>query len=279
MSAPVKRSQRVLSGVRLPRREPKVPYNGAAGVPIREEILRRDGETVITRNAYGAHCLNTPNVLFVDIDFDGVANARLFLVILALFLSLRWLPESSFHSFKAGAVLSVAAIATSWYHQSRGHAALRKRCKEGGEQAAKNRIERFLVKNPSWSLRLYRTPNGLRVLATHQTFEPSDPAVAECFARSGADPIYRRMCSNQQCFRTRLTAKPWRIGIVHHLRPQPGVWPVAPDECRCAKRGLPSTKPARWNLRPVASSKRWGAASATRTFATCRNCTTSCASE
>ena len=34
------------------------------------------------------------------------------------------------------------------------------------------------------------------------------------------------MCLNQRCFRARLSAKPWRIGITTHLRPRPGVWPV-----------------------------------------------------
>ena len=28
------------------------------------------GATIITRNAYGARCLNTPNVLFADVDAD-----------------------------------------------------------------------------------------------------------------------------------------------------------------------------------------------------------------
>ena len=61
---------RVLAGDgRVKRREPKVPYNGAEGVPIREEIVARHGDTIITRNSYGALCLNTPNVLFADVDF------------------------------------------------------------------------------------------------------------------------------------------------------------------------------------------------------------------
>src|SRR5688572_28381771 len=60
---------RVLAGEDLLRREPKIPYNGAAGVPIREEIVARHGEDVITRNSYGARCLNTPDVLFADVDF------------------------------------------------------------------------------------------------------------------------------------------------------------------------------------------------------------------
>jgi hypothetical protein len=50
---------RIISGERLNRREPKAAYNGAEGVPIREETLSRCEPEVITRNAYGAHCLNS----------------------------------------------------------------------------------------------------------------------------------------------------------------------------------------------------------------------------
>lgn len=67
---------RILSGEKLPRREHKESYNGAEGLPIREQIVARHGETVITRNSYGALCLNTPNVLFADIDFDDPGPSR-----------------------------------------------------------------------------------------------------------------------------------------------------------------------------------------------------------
>ncbi|NDF01697.1 MAG: hypothetical protein EB034_26050, partial [Verrucomicrobia bacterium] len=52
--------ERLLAGEKLDRREPKVAYNGAEGVPIREEIIAEHGTDVITRNSYGALCLNTP---------------------------------------------------------------------------------------------------------------------------------------------------------------------------------------------------------------------------
>jgi hypothetical protein len=45
---------RVVAGETIPKREPKVAYHGAAGVPIREEIVGRHGDTIITRNSYGA---------------------------------------------------------------------------------------------------------------------------------------------------------------------------------------------------------------------------------
>jgi hypothetical protein len=37
-------------------------------MPIREEVVAQHGETAITRNAYGSLCLNTPNMLFADVD-------------------------------------------------------------------------------------------------------------------------------------------------------------------------------------------------------------------
>jgi hypothetical protein len=37
------------------------------------------------------------------------------------------------------------------------------------------------------------------------------------------------MCQRQHCFRARVTAKPWRVGIGEHMKPRPGVWPIHPD--------------------------------------------------
>jgi len=45
---------RLIAGESLTRREPKVPYGGADGLPIREEVVRRAGPDVLTRNSYGA---------------------------------------------------------------------------------------------------------------------------------------------------------------------------------------------------------------------------------
>ena len=59
----------ILSGAKLPRREMRSNY-GVVGVPIREQIVARHGEVVITRNSYGALCLNTPDVLFADVDLE-----------------------------------------------------------------------------------------------------------------------------------------------------------------------------------------------------------------
>ncbi len=110
---------------------------------------------------------------------------------------------------------------------------LRQRRKKGGganaETAARERVAAFAAENPDWRFRLYKTPAGLRALAMHRTFQPDDPAVAACFKALGVDPVYARMCLNQRCFRARVSAKPWRIGMRDHIRPGNGAWPVPPE--------------------------------------------------
>ncbi len=221
--------QRVATGEAIDRREPKVPYNGAAGVPIREEILRREGGVIITRNSYGAQCLNTPDVLFADVDFTGSSGVRMTCAVLLLFLvvaiGLGW----SRHSVKAGLIGAAVALLLAPKVAKVLHRA-RDRASGGAEKRARKRIAAFAAAHPDWRLRLYRTPAGFRVLAMHRTFDPAEPAVAEFFAALGTDPVYVRMCGNQHCFRARVSPKPWRIGITDHLRPRPGVWPVAPEQ-------------------------------------------------
>lgn len=219
---------RLLAGEPLARREPKMPYNGAAGVPIREEVLARHGEEVVTRNAYGAHCLNSPRALFADIDFDLPSLLKpglaVFAVLVAAGLLLGW------QLGRWGVALGIAFAALVLAAPvAKALVRLGIAARGGAERLARRRIEAFVAAHPAWALRLYRTPSGYRVLATHRPFDAAEPEVRAFFDAVGADPVYVRMCLNQHCFRARLTAKPWRIGIAGHMRPRPGVWPVHPD--------------------------------------------------
>lgn len=220
--------RRILIGESLDRRERKLAYNGAAGVPIREEVLARHGEEVITRNAYGAHCLNTPHALFADIDFSPETRAKQVLLAFAALAGASVIFGMALRSWGLTlGLLFVSLIAAAPL------AGLIVRLVEtangGAEHIARRRLASFLTANPSWNVRLYRTPAGYRVLATHRPFDASSDEVQRFFAAVSADPVYVRMCTNQSCFRARLTAKPWRIGISAHMRPRPGVWPVRPE--------------------------------------------------
>ncbi|MBU1816789.1 MAG: hypothetical protein KKB08_08545 [Gammaproteobacteria bacterium] len=210
------------------RRERKVAYNGAQGVPIREEVLERHGDTVITRNGYGAKCLNTPNVLFADVDFDtalprGLYLTALCLLAVAVLLPARWLLGS--WGWLAGGLIVIFGTALLARVMQRLNLA-----RQGGPQlAAMARLRAFVQAHPTWAVRVYRTPAGLRLLATHSPVEPGSAEAQAFFGAVGADPLYVRMCVNQHCFRARLTGKPWRMGIDKHLRPSPGVWPVSAE--------------------------------------------------
>lgn len=217
---------RLLAGDALPRREPKVPYNGAVGVPIREEVLARHGEEVITRNAYGARCLNTPAALFADVDFEQTMSFRAvagaFAALAGVAVVVAWLRAS----WGLGIALVVAslfgALPLARLVQRASVAAA-----GGAEARARRRLERFVGRHPTWNVRVYRTPAGLRLLATHRPCAATEDEVAAFFDAVGADPMYVRMCRHQHCFRARLSAKPWRIGVAGHMRPRPGVWPVS----------------------------------------------------
>ncbi|RYD48942.1 MAG: hypothetical protein EOP85_02565 [Verrucomicrobiaceae bacterium] len=227
--------QRISSGEKLERREPKLAYHGAQGIPIREEIVDRRGETIITRNSYGARCLNTPNVLFADIDFEdlrpggglGIFAVSRFLLILLLAVALVAGPAGL--TVWTG-ILAAILLFVVWKSVSEARQRLMQVDKRVPEEIARDLIAAFIAERPEWNLRIYSTPAGLRVLATHRTFGPDDPAVAECFEALGTDRVYRLMCRNQQCFRARVSPKPWRIGIDKHMKPRTAVWPISPEK-------------------------------------------------
>lgn len=226
--------RRIMAGEKLARRDLKQPYNGAQGLPIREEIVSEHEATVITRNSYGARCLNTPDVMFVDIDFETAPSGGYVLLTMAplilIAFAIGW-ARSSGWAFLGMMVITflISTSVATWVWRACTH------LRGGLEKQARKRVEGYLRTHPEAHLRLYRTPAGLRVLAMHKTFDPREPAVAECFKALGTDPIYALMCANQNCFRARVSAKPWRIGVREPLRPRPGVWPIKPERLPARK--------------------------------------------
>lgn len=214
-----------LRGEKIARREIKQVYGGGDGLPIREEIVRTEGDTVITRNSYGALCLNTPDVMFVDIDVDESPRFRfscgLGLAIVAVSIAAAFWQRQYGIFILCGAVLLLGAHGVLKLLN-----AAHRRAGKNPWDATLERIRRFSRERPDWQLRLYRTPAGFRVLVAHALFDPRGPEAQECFQALGADPVYARMCVNQRCFRARISPKPWRAGMPEPLRPRPGVWPV-----------------------------------------------------
>jgi hypothetical protein len=216
--------QKIASGQKLPRRERKTGYNGADDIPIREEVLERARDFLITRNSYGALCLNSPNVFFADIDFVGAKFTRA-----QFWLSLVFAAVGSAALIAAASNVVLAAMAfiplvglcllLVYFAQN-----LLMALRGGSQRVAYRRIESFSHKHPDWHLRVYRTPRGYRVMAMHETLEPRSAAVADAFAQLDVDPTYARMCRSQNCFRARLTAKPWRTSMEQRI--SRAIWPI-----------------------------------------------------
>lgn len=202
----------------------KTSYNGAEGIPIREEVISRHEDNVITRNGYGALCLNTPDVLFADIDFDYDIPIKLYVFIDLLLLVCNMAISYQFNSwgvFIAGffAMIFTIPVLTRFIHK------LVLKLKGGVDKIALNRIKKISAENPELHLRVYRTPMGYRVLAMQALYQPQSDATIALLKAFNTDEVYVLMCKNQNCFRARLSPKPWRMGV-SRLKPNPGVWPI-----------------------------------------------------
>ncbi len=218
---------RYRAGEQVRTMDHKIAYNGAEGLPIREEIVSRHGDAVITRNAYGALCLNTPDTVFADVDIEELRLPWVTWLYLLLFaVAGAW----GSREFGTWWVLAVAMLVG--FFASHVFAALTEwvvtRFSPDPFDASRARIEQFAQNNPDWHLRLYRTPKGYRVLVMHRTFDAAEEPAFEFLRQIGSDPLYIRMCRNQRCFRARVSPKPWRIGM-ERIRPRPGTWPLKPQ--------------------------------------------------
>ncbi|MGC8742050.1 MAG: hypothetical protein ACP5UB_11420 [Candidatus Sumerlaeaceae bacterium] len=163
-------------------------YAYSTRMPLREELiqeLRRDGNLLgfVTRNSYGALVLNTAQVMFVDIDC----------------------PQPK----PRGGLLR----------------RLFGKSEPAGDPAAEalDRVAAWSRSHSTYSFRAYRTHAGLRLLFTSHVFEAGGSATRSMLEDLGADPLYVRLCQAQECFRARLTPKPWRVG----MRSQRHAWPQA----------------------------------------------------
>lgn len=155
--------------------------------PPREEIINTIGDqatgsepaTIITRNRYGSLILNSAHVLFVDIDIPPLPTPKGIIAKLRFALSASYKKKVEIdHHF------SVVTQITTWSE-----------------------------KNPDYSFRVYQTKAGFRLLFTNKRFDPKSDEVKKIFNELRSDPLYQKLTEKQNCFRARLSPKPWRIGL------------------------------------------------------------------
>jgi hypothetical protein len=162
---------------------PQMQRYGYPDRPMREEVLKefrafdRTLSGAVTRNSYGCLVLNTASLMFVDVDEPAPKGQGLF---------------------------------AGWFGSGKAD---KERQAQEFEAGVLEAVNRWLSARADWGWRVYRTRAGIRLMATHQPVQPDDPWSGQSFDAFGADPLYRRLCASQKCFRARLTPKPWRCGV------------------------------------------------------------------
>jgi len=152
--------------------------------PLPEPVIREfrsgngDPTAIVTQNVYGALVLNADRLMFVDVDRpDGRT---------------------------AGA--SLGNMIAGWFGKPKGD-----------PQAATRVMETLgsVVQRHGLSARVYETAAGFRVVITSAPFTAGSSDAEALLAEFGCDPLYVRLCRLQECFRARLTPKPWRCGMTN----------------------------------------------------------------
>ncbi len=159
--------------------------------PAREEILQELGDNgqgpaaVITRNRYGAMVLNTRDLMFIDADIPKPPPQ----------------PIGSALLSALGRVFGRGAATPP---------------PPDPALEVLERIRVWSADNPGVALTVYRTAAGFRCMVTNQAIGARSELSESILEGLDSDPLYRRLCKSQECFRARLTPKPWRVGL-----PQP----------------------------------------------------------
>lgn len=166
-------AQRIASGQSFPG------SYGYPDRPAREEIIREianeagDITAFISRNSYGSLVLNTARLMFIDIDVPRPPGSGLIGMIKSLFGGG---PSDPF-------------------------------------EAALVRIREKAATLPDLTFRVYRTAAGFRLAVINKRIDPTSNEGQNLLSAFGSDPLYIRLCKNQESFRARLTPKHWRCRV------------------------------------------------------------------
>ena len=178
---------------RGPRERDKTGYYAESPTrePVLQDLTRGNVQAVVTRNSLGCEVLNTDGMAFADLDY---VPAR----------------PSFFASLLDFGGKKAAERQRAWQAQTLAT------------------VRAWQNAHPSWSLRVYRTAGGLRLLATSKLLRVDTLEAKQWMEDIGADPLYQRLCQSQKSFRARLTPKPWRCGL--RKPPMRSPWEAASKE-------------------------------------------------
>ena len=172
------RLQRILAALRSHKTLDLDRYSYEIDRVICEEVIDRVYEQdeeigVVSRNSYGSLVLNASRMMFVDVDFPTPSRPTWFA---------RWFSKP------------VPPPLTP-------------------QEIVMARVREWQSRHPDFTLRIYRTLAGLRIVVVNRSFATIDDPSIIMMQELGSDALYVTLCQSQACFRARLTPKPWRVGL------------------------------------------------------------------
>lgn len=93
----------------------------------------------------------------------------------------------------------------------------------GSAGGVPQRVAEIIQQTPGLTMRVYRTAGGYRGIVTSRTFDPTSARTLQLLESFGSDRLYVQLCKAQQCFRARLSPKPWRCGLGNPPRSYPWI--------------------------------------------------------
>lgn len=76
-----------------------------------------------------------------------------------------------------------------------------------------DQVYTFSSRHPDYSLEVYETHSGFRVFITNEEYDPKTNTAGAILEELRSDTLYKKLCLTQNCYRARLTPKPWRCGM------------------------------------------------------------------
>ena len=160
--------------------------------PIREEVLQRRDGTVMTRNSYGAHCLNTERVAIADIDLPEPPSAVRFPVVTLLLLAsaATWLARLAPHKNNSRMVATALVVLLLFLAMRRvqrwweARQARRRAATDSPPARAMERVQAFHQSHADWGCASMKRPRACvsssRIPISHPTTLPSRSCSTPC---------------------------------------------------------------------------------------------------
>lgn len=197
--------------LKKPRERDKIKIAEYQNVNIVEDLILEliENKAYVTRNYYGAEVINVENIMFLDIDFSSSI----------LSYKSPYEKISLLEKIKFALGIDKKRIQEKKDKNNEIKKELEKINLEFNLKKNRANINifyhlKYILKNYKDLLFIiYKTSAGLRLVEVTKKWDAKDKNTIELMNQFGCDKSYVALCMKQNCFRARITPKPYRLNI------------------------------------------------------------------